>query len=339
MKGRAESAGEAYADFQKRSYFAPLDGLRAVSILLVLLYHSPRLPHDSAIYLLRRLQENGRYGVGIFFLISGFLICTLLLREQSSTGRIALWKFYGRRALRLLPLYYALLLVQCFLIFRLHQYTAQNQELFREKLPSYLFYYSNWLPTMTQGPFFCAWSLAVEEQFYLVFGWLLFFCSRRLVALFICAALLLKIMVYQVFGAVDVGSRLCLILFSYREPILLGVLVGFVLNTERGVHVLKRLGSAWVAIPAGVLAALWLLLHRIRHESAWDAQLLYLLLTGLLCGLVVRPEVPLLRGRLLTHIGKVSYGIYLLHTFIFAAVNKFVRTPSFLPTNQQMPGR
>src|SRR5207247_11158705 len=93
----------------------------------------------------RMLEEDGRYGVAFFFVISGFLICTLFLREEEKTGKIDLWKFYGRRALRLLPLYYAALSLQAILVFALKQYTPENQALFVEKMPAYLFYYSNWL--------------------------------------------------------------------------------------------------------------------------------------------------------------------------------------------------
>jgi hypothetical protein len=172
------------------------------------------------------LQENGRYGVGFFFVISGFLICTLFLREEAANGRIQLWKFYGRRALRLLPLYYAALLAQIILVFFLHQYSPENQQLFRDKLPSYLFYYSNWLSTSTAGPFFCAWSLAVEEQFYIVFGLLLSLANRRIAITAVALAFLVKLVVYQWFGPVDATSALCRVLVSYREPILLGVAGG-----------------------------------------------------------------------------------------------------------------
>src|SRR5215471_11939179 len=145
------SSVETFDAFQRRPYFSALDGLRAVSILLVLLHHSAAGVSPGNAF--ATLVENGRYGVGCFFLISGFLICTLFLREETKTGRIHLWKFYGRRVLRLLPLYYAVLFVQIIFVFVLHQYSPENRELFREKLPSYLFYYSNWLPTATQGPF------------------------------------------------------------------------------------------------------------------------------------------------------------------------------------------
>ena len=176
MKEPASSL-QSFEAFQANSYFNALDGLRAVSILMVLLHHVPRFQQG----LMHTLQANGRYGVAFFFVISGFLICTLFLREEQKTGRIDLWKFYGRRALRLLPLYYAALLLQAVFVFAFKQYAPENQELFREKLPAYLLYYSNWLATATQGPFFCAWSLAVEEQFYLAFGLLMFFANRRLV--------------------------------------------------------------------------------------------------------------------------------------------------------------
>jgi peptidoglycan/LPS O-acetylase OafA/YrhL len=251
------------------------------------------------------------------------LICTLFLREEKKTGRIHLWKFYGRRALRLLPLYYAILLVQIIFVFALHQYSPANQQLFREKLPSYLFYYSNWLPTSTQGPFFCAWSLAVEEQFYLAFGLLMFFASRRVVIGLVAAALLIKIVVYQWFGIVDANSTLWRIVFSYREPILLGVLVAFALD-RRGVYqVLTRwFGSAWVTALAAAATIAWLCAHPMSHESFPDAQLLYVLMTVTLVGLVVRPRVPVVSNAFVVHVGRVSYGIYLLHMFVISSVRK-----------------
>ena len=76
------------------------------------------------------------------------------------------------------------------------------------------------------------------------------------------------------FGAVDARSQVCLVLFSYREPILLGVLAAFALNAEAGYDELKKwLGKAWVTASLGIASVFWLLLHPVRQESAWDAQL------------------------------------------------------------------
>ena len=269
------------------------------------------------------LQHNGRYGVSFFFVISGFLICTLFLREEKKTGRIDLWKFCGRRAVRLLPLYYALLSVQAILIFGLGQYSCENQEMFRAKLPSYLFYYSNWLPTASQGPYFCAWSLAVEEQFYLAFGVLIVFAKRKLVILTALTALFLKICVYQLFGAIDADSTLRRVVFSYQEAILMGVLVAFILNTQQGYELFaKLLRSPWVLAGVGAATASWLLFQPIRPQSSWWEQLLYVLMVLVLAGMVIRPRVPVLGGKVLTYVGRISYGIYLFHMFVICSVEK-----------------
>ncbi|HSY16748.1 MAG TPA: acyltransferase [Candidatus Acidoferrales bacterium] len=311
---------QTFDDFKAGAYFEALDGLRAISILLVLLHHVPRF---SGPQFLNTLQENGRYGVAFFFVISGFLIGTLLLREQEKNGKIDLWKFYGRRSLRLLPLYYAALLLQAVIVFGLKQYTPENQALFAEKLPAYLFYYSNWLATATQGPFFQAWSLAVEEQFYLAFGLLLFYTRNRTVIVATLAALLVKFFVYETYGAVDAGSTFWRVVFSYREPILFGVLAAFALNRRRVFELFQRgLDSALAITLLSLATAGWLCMHLMRHESFWDAQLLYLLMTMTVIGLAIRPATAVLDNRLMTHIGKISYGIYLLHMFVIVAVRK-----------------
>src|SRR5215831_11452940 len=90
--------------------FGSLDGLRAISILAVIWSHGPG---QTAKW---ELARSGRLGVDLFFAISGFLITTLLLREQSASGGISLRQFYARRALRIFPLYYAVLALYCVLM-------------------------------------------------------------------------------------------------------------------------------------------------------------------------------------------------------------------------------
>jgi peptidoglycan/LPS O-acetylase OafA/YrhL len=317
----SDAGSTTFEEFRRSPYFNVLDGLRALAILLVFLHHNPRWPYSWT----RPLQENGRYGVSMFFVISGFLICTLFLREEAQTGQIALWKFYARRALRLLPLYYALLAVQTVLVFGPHLYNQDNVELFRSKLPGYLFYFSNWLPTSTQGPFFCAWSLAVEEQFYLLFGVLLVFANRRFVIVAIAMALLVKAVALQLFGPLDTTTSVGRIVFSYQEPILLGVLLAFALNTRRGHEFFGRFfGRRWVLLLLATALTLRLCARPIRSQGTWDIQLLYVIMTLLVAGLVLRKRIPVLAGPTLTYIGKISYGIYLFHMFVLMAV---VRLP------------
>lgn len=315
----AASRTYSFGEISSNNYFGALDGLRALSILMVLLHHVPDFPPGFV----RTFQLNGRYGVSFFFVVSGFLICTLLLRERQKTGRIAWGKFYARRALRLLPLYYATLALQCLLVFGLHIYSAENQELFRAKLPAYCLYFSNWLATATQGPFFYAWSLAVEEQFYLGFGLLLWLLPTRKIAALFAAALIAKFAAFQIFGPIDAGSTLWRVLFSYQEAILWGVLLAFAVNHRPTYERIARwLGAGPILGSLGILVIGTLWLHPMEAQSTWDAQLLYVMMTLIVASVVVRRRTPLLTTPLLLHVGKISYGIYLLHTFVIYAVKK-----------------
>ncbi|HEY2328953.1 MAG TPA: acyltransferase, partial [Verrucomicrobiae bacterium] len=168
-----------------------------------------------------------------------------------------------------------------------------------------------------------SWSLAVEEQFYLAFGLLLFFARQRWVVGVITAALAVKFLVYETCGAVDADSTLWRVVFSYREPILFGVLAAFALNQRWWFELFQRGLNSTVAIPLlGLTMAAWLCVHLMRHESFADAQLLYLLMMLTVISLVVRPVTPLIDSRFMVHIGKISYGIYLLHMFVISAVRK-----------------
>src|SRR6202521_1564487 len=135
-----------------------LDGIRAVSILLVLLGHGAMT--GGAPRLLTRFGHVGNIGVRCFFVLSGFLITTLLLKEVSATGTISLVKFYIRRSLRVLPASLALIGV----LATLHLWGVIR--LWPGDLSHALTYTANyhlrrswWLDHL--------WSLSVEEQFYI----------------------------------------------------------------------------------------------------------------------------------------------------------------------------
>jgi len=139
--------------------FASLDGIRTFSVCLVMLSHldSPEL---------RTLTQHlwrwnyGATGVRIFFVISGFLITSLLMAEKQQTGRISAKGFYWRRALRIMPAYYSLLLVVAVAI-PLELVQAQIRDLLAP-----LFYVSNYWQVARELRH--TWSLSVEEQFYLI---------------------------------------------------------------------------------------------------------------------------------------------------------------------------
>lgn len=146
-----------------------LDGLRGLAILAVLGVHATYLwePHDAAKFI-----PGGYISVDVFFALSGFLITSLLLTEISKTGRLSLRGFYRRRALRLLPVLYAMLAVQLI-------YTIIEGDPLWETFKGTLLivaYISNWAQVFGWAQPFGTqqtWSLGVEEQFYLLWPLLL----------------------------------------------------------------------------------------------------------------------------------------------------------------------
>ena len=148
-----------------------LDGLRAISITLVLLGHLGRTRNFPT--QLTFLEYGAGFGVHIFFVISGFLITTLLLNEHAKTGTISVKEFYRRRALRILPAAYTYLLVM----------TIAGWSFLpaRDIVVCYA-YISNYFKV----PWLLGhlWSLSIEEQFYLIwpFAMLCFFSKRKLMA-------------------------------------------------------------------------------------------------------------------------------------------------------------
>ena len=144
----------AHATYLAQRSFGALDALRCLSIVAVVWHHSG--PFVDAV----PISGRGFLGVDLFFVISGYIITTMLLREERKTESADARGFLMRRALRLWPLYFAVLLIESFLVFGLRAYSHENQALFSEKLTCYVLYCSNWLETSGEGPFFVAWSLA-----------------------------------------------------------------------------------------------------------------------------------------------------------------------------------
>jgi peptidoglycan/LPS O-acetylase OafA/YrhL len=143
-----------------------LDGLRTVSIALVIASHAARNFGPTAAY------NIGDLGVRVFFVISGFLITGLLIAESEKSGRIDLLKFYFRRTLRIFPPYYFLLIVLAVLAVSGRVHIAFTQFLPVFSYASDYIYPGTWDVDH-------AWSLAVEEQFYLLFPGLMVLLRTR----------------------------------------------------------------------------------------------------------------------------------------------------------------
>lgn len=161
-----------------------LDGCRAVSICLVLIAHLCNTPlfHSFDPYA-RIIYHCGPFGVKVFFVISGYLITTLLVHEEAKHGRISLKNFYIRRAFRIWPVAYAFILVVAVLSsVGIITLPASNLIYASTFTMNHVLIGSWWTGHL--------WSLAIEEQFYLVWP-IIFLVSARRQRLFFCICIIL----------------------------------------------------------------------------------------------------------------------------------------------------
>ena len=165
-----------FEDFAGTRYFLSLDGLRALCVTLVMFnhvhVHIPPYMHPSL-------------GVYVFFVLSGFLITTLLLREYQKTGRISLKGFYTRRFFRIVPVYLFTILLYAAVLLRLHDPIRSVQ--FKEALPWLLTFMEEFKPNDAGHVLGHAWTLGIEEKFYLFWPllviWLRPFRGRKAIVL------------------------------------------------------------------------------------------------------------------------------------------------------------
>jgi peptidoglycan/LPS O-acetylase OafA/YrhL len=151
-----------HADFLAMKRFPALDGLRAVAALLVVFFHFAG-PKYSWL--------SGWTGVDVFFALSGFLITTLMLREESGKGKVSLRNFYIRRVFRIMPVYYVVLFAAAVLFWLRHAFWGVD---FSEQLPYYLTFTTEFAGGHSGGWFGLSWTLGIEQKFYLVWPLLAF---------------------------------------------------------------------------------------------------------------------------------------------------------------------
>jgi peptidoglycan/LPS O-acetylase OafA/YrhL len=164
-----------------RLYFPGLNGLRFAAAAMVMVSHIEQLKNDEKLSNLNAVTfigKSGDYGVSLFFVLSGFLITFLLLQEDKTTGDIHIGKFYTRRILRIWPLYYLIVLLGFFVLpYCLEASGLENvlKTAYWPKFLLFLFFLPNLaMVSFPQVPFTAqAWSIGTEEQFYLLWPFLL----------------------------------------------------------------------------------------------------------------------------------------------------------------------
>lgn len=309
-----------FQSYKDRTRFANLDGLRFISIAMVLWHHTPGLNTDAFV-----IPTRGFLGVDFFFVLSGYLITTLLLREADRDGSFSLKNFYIRRAIRIIPVYY--FVVTC--VSAYYVLIAGRTEL-AELVPYYYLFLSNFLvsdiPTLSP-----TWSLSVEEQFYLVWPLLLLLTPPRFllpVGLVLVAVNVLGVVGLLGLKAFAWGPLWIGLPNATYAPLILGALLAYLLNREDGYTALARLlGARWTAL-AGAGVLLLMMEFFPTDLRGFPNLAIHLTMTAILAALVIREDSighRVLQNAAVVRVGAVSYGIYLYHLLALDVATRTLR--------------
>lgn len=308
-----------------------LDGLRGFAVLVVMIYHLEYLFPS-----LNMFVRGGFLGVDIFFVLSGFLITSILIKEQSLFGQINLKNFFLRRIFRLVPAFWAFLFILYFFGNFLLP-SAQAGVIYDNNNFGFSFLYlMNWHRAYGDGitgNLNHTWSLAIEEQFYIVWSLILFALfaakkSRVRIAGFTVATVLVLIS-WRLFRALN-GEEIHVLYYSTEtriDALLIGcvgaMVYGWKLIPQSFYKSRKfRITAFWAFIAA------FMILFAVSHE---DASLFYGLLSAfsvsvsiIIIWLITNEGLlkRILEVSVLRWVGKISYALYLWHYLCYEFAKK-----------------
>lgn len=346
-RGRARHGG-ADAATLPRGHVAALDGVRGVAVLLVLAYHFLSTAGASlagtpaaADRALLRVSGAGWMGVDLFFVLSGFLITGILFDARGGEGCFR--GFYARRVLRILPLYIAFLVVLFVGAPLVH---AGFRAPFSEQVGYWLFVPEARVllgggSDSLHGGASHLWSLAVEEQCYLLLPALIALPLSRRQLMLVSAALVVGALAFRC-GVIAIGANPVAayrLLPARMDTLAIGGLLALALRSEHdAARVRRALPVAALAVGA-VVAALFALRSGLRPTDPWVQTVGYSAQAALGGALVAaaalarlpRPAQRVLARRPMTALGRYSYGLYILHVPLVLLLGWRVREAGGLP--------
>lgn len=321
-----------------RFYNPALDGLRFIAFLGVFIHHAVQgdpakyealhfLPRAIITWIPTASRSFGGAGVDLFFVLSAYLITTLLVLEKDRAGSIDALAFYFRRTLRIWPLYFAVLLV-----------LWSSQQFWKPHLPATYFvasalFLGNWalaaFKNGSPGPVTPLWSVSVEEQYYLVWPWVVARFKPPTLSLigwtivFACVAVR--------FGLWTTGAsynEMSANTFARMAPLGLGVVLA-VNKRLRMILVRLPLPLLWLGLSAAAIIVLERPTAFGEIPSFYTAVIKYpasALICMLMVGVLLRADserIPVISSPIVVYLGRISYGLYMFHALAMEFVYHF----------------
>jgi len=303
-------------------YFAGLDGIRFIAFSMVFVSHAFQGTVSTVFNftvkssVLFAVFDSGDKGVSVFFVLSGFLITYLLLKERDQYGKIHIRAFYLRRILRIWPLFYLVLLVGLVVLkeqgsIGYNIFFLNNFDLLQKRL----LHSEAFSPVIS-----VTWSIGIEEQFYIVWPLLFYFIRPRMM-IYVMYALLLSTLAYRLYNHAN-NDILYLHSFSvFADLILGGITAYYAFYSESFVVFFSKLGTgkrAAIYLTGIVLFLLNNYLFSFNYGNVLSRSVLTCFYAFVIAdqSLAGNSLLSLARVKFVTQWGKYTYGLYLLHPIV-----------------------
>lgn len=331
-----------------------LDGIRGFAIIFVMLYHfSINFQHQDELmffdFVFAKVLQSGWLGVDLFFVMSGFLITSILYKSTESKNYLK--NFYVRRFLRIFPLYYLILFIFIFVLPSLSASLGEDTKLIQENSFWFWTYLLNWriayLGSFNEIQAGYMWSLAVEEQFYLIWPFIVLYFRESLIK--ICMSILLCVIslkIYLFYFAGVNATSLYVMTITHLDGLLLGASLS-VLYLNSGIDEKLKNSFKYVACFALLIIVVVSYMEGnfafySDYVSLFGVTACSVLFCYLLFTMLIKKEDGKLNKLFLSspiiYMGKLCYGLYLVHHPIGILVsNKIISHDSFVLFGSYMP--
>jgi peptidoglycan/LPS O-acetylase OafA/YrhL len=299
-------------------YFPGLNGLRAIAASIVIFFHINSTMWffgATPINYFGKREEMSRHAVVLFFVLSGFLITYLLIKEKERFKKIDVKKFYIRRILRIWPVYYAAILLSLFLIpAKVYEhsigYSMETIVLYALFIPNFAMMAGYMLPTISP-----LWSVGIEEQFYAlwplilnrtknIFGFLLFFLFGYI------ALKVILVIVGQVWSPFSISLNF----FSY-DTLSIGGIAAYLYAS--GSKLVAWLYHPFLQMGCWLFFAFSCIFGPLDFHYIINKEVYSIVYAVLILNVATNPlSIIRINGKMFDFLGKISYGMYVFHPFV-----------------------